>query len=30
VRLCVAKKDSTLDEAGVRLNAFARRLRQRS
>jgi methionine transaminase len=28
VRLCIAKKDSTLDEAGVRLNAFARRLRQ--
>jgi methionine aminotransferase len=30
VRLCIAKKDSTLDEAGVRLNAFARRLRQHS
>jgi methionine aminotransferase len=30
VRLCVAKKDSTLDEAGVRLSAFARRLRQHS
>jgi len=27
VRLCIAKKDSTLDEAGVRLNAFGRRLR---
>ncbi len=30
VRLCIAKKDSTLDEAGARLDAFARRLRQRS
>ena len=30
VRLCIAKKDSTLDEAGARLNAFARRLEQRS
>jgi methionine aminotransferase len=27
VRLCIAKKDSTLDEAAVRLNAFASRLR---
>jgi methionine transaminase len=26
VRLCIAKKDSTLDEAGVRLTAFGRRL----
>ena len=26
VRLCIAKKDSTLDEAAVRLNAFASRL----
>jgi len=30
VRLCIAKKDSTLDEAGARLNAVARRLEQRS
>jgi methionine transaminase len=27
VRLCIAKRDSTLDEAAVRLNAFAARLR---
>jgi methionine aminotransferase len=27
VRLCVAKRDSTLDEAAARLNAFAERLR---
>ena len=27
VRLCIAKKDSTLDEAALRLNAFASRLR---
>ncbi|HYL72408.1 MAG TPA: methionine aminotransferase [Candidatus Dormibacteraeota bacterium] len=26
VRLCIAKEDATLDEAAVRLNAFARRL----
>lgn len=26
VRLCIAKRDSTLDEAAVRLNAFAERL----
>ena len=28
VRLCIAKMDSTLDEAAVRLNAFAARLRE--
>ncbi len=28
VRLCIAKQDSTLDEAAVRLNAFAARLRK--
>ena len=28
VRLCIAKRDSTLDEAAVRLNAFAARLRE--
>ena len=28
VRLCIAKLDSTLDEAAVRLNAFAARLRK--
>jgi methionine transaminase len=27
VRLCIAKQDATLDEAAVRLNAFAQRLR---
>jgi aspartate/methionine/tyrosine aminotransferase len=26
VRLCIAKRDSTLDEAAARLNAFAARL----
>ncbi len=29
VRLCVAKRDSTLDEAAARLNAFAARARRR-
>src|SRR4029077_20263363 len=28
VRLCIAKQDSTLDEASVRLNTFAARLRK--
>jgi methionine aminotransferase len=28
VRLCIAKQDSTLDEAALRLNAFAARLRK--
>jgi methionine aminotransferase len=28
VRLCIAKRDSTLDEAAARLNAFAARLRK--
>src|SRR4029077_10820698 len=28
VRLCIAKQDSTLEEAGARLNAFAARLRK--
>ena len=27
VRLCIAKRDSTLDEAAARLNAFAARAR---
>jgi len=29
VRLCIAKRDSTLDEAAARLNAFAARARRR-
>ncbi len=29
VRLCLAKRDSTLDEGAARLNAFARRLRRK-
>ena len=27
VRLCIAKRDGTLDEAAARLNAFAQRLK---